>query len=92
MVAKAKGRAKGKGKAKKSRSGTSGKVMWRGMATRNPSTPEPTPEKKHVGTQTEKHKTLSSLEIEGLTKDEIEVVIGQLQRRADRTDAACMYD
>ena len=62
------------------------------MATRNPSTPEPKPEKKHVGTQTEKHATLSSLEIEGHTKLEIEVVIGQLQRRVDLTHAACMYD
>ena len=91
-MAKAKGRAKGKGKAKKSRSGTSGKVMWRRMATRIPSTPEPKPEKKHVGTQTEANKTLSSLDIEGLTSDEIEVVIGQLQRRVNLTDAKGMYD
>ena len=92
LMAKATGRAKGQGKAKKSRSGTSGKVMWRRMATRIPSTSEPKPEKKHVGTQTETNKTLSSLDIEGLTSDELKVVIGQLQNRVNLTNAKCMYD
>ena len=89
---RAKGKAKGKGRAKKSRSGTSGTVMRKRPATSIPSTSEPKPEKKHVGTQTETNKTLSSLDIEGLTSDELKVVIGQLQRRVDLTDAKCMYD
>ena len=89
---RARAKAKAKAKAKKSRSGTSGKVMWRRMAARIPSRPDPKPEKKHVGTQTETNKTLSSLDIEGLTSDELKVVIGQLQRRVDLTDAKCMYD
>lgn len=89
---RAKGKAKGKGRAKKSRSGTSGTVMRKRMATSIPSTSEPKPEKKHVGTQTETNKTLSSLDIEGLTMDELKVVIGQLQRRVNLTDAKCMYD
>ena len=104
-MAKAKRKAKAKKtkktKAKESRSGTSGKEMWR-------RTRKPKPEKKHVGTQTEKHTTprkralpkeawpmtvsraLDALS--GFTKLEIELVIGQLQRRIDLSDAVCMYD
>ena len=86
---RARAKAKAKAKAKKSRSGTSGKVMWRRMAARIPSRPDPKPEKKHVGTQTETGGVVAAVanDIEGLTCDEIKVVIGQLQRRVNLTGA-----
>ena len=108
-MAKAKRKAKGKGKAKKtkktkakgSRSGTSGKEMWRRIR-------EPKPEKKDVGTQTGIYKptrkralpkeawpmtTSRALDaLSGLTKEAIDEVMGQLQRRIDLPGSVCMYD